>query len=184
MRADLIMLKRNLENQSPTVPPTVATLIAPAHAIVFVACDTEGYSVEECAQLPLMKDTFWVNYQKGQQQRGPYENGNQSNPSYNNNYPRRDAPYPNTGPPQPSGHRYVPLHQCNEQNNTRVNNNDHNKKRASNDQNSMIEQLFERQNQNINKNFDRLNEGITNLVKFMSEGHLPAQPVHSVDSNT
>lgn len=37
---------------------------------------------------------------------------------------------------------------------------------------------------NMNKNFEHLNEGLTNLVKLMSSGRLPAQPMHHVDGNT
>lgn len=36
----------------------------------------------------------------------------------------------------------------------------------------------------LDRNFDRLHEDISNLVKLMSMGRLPAQPVHYVDENT
>lgn len=52
------------------------------------------------------------------------------------------------------------------------------------DQPKTIEELLEKQNQNMNKNFDRLNEGITNLVKLISGGRLPTQPVHAVNGIT
>lgn len=72
----------------------------------------------------------------------------------------------------------------NAENDTRPNTNDQNQRHVTNNPPKTIEELFEQQSVNMNKNFERLNEGITNLVKLMSSGRFPAQPVHHIDGNT
>lgn len=183
MKADLTILKRNLENQPPAAPNQVATPIAHVSTIVCPACDTEGHTIEEYDQLPMMKDTFWVNYQKGQNRKGSYENGNQPKFSYNNQNQCRDNQYNSLAPPHPSGDRYVAPNLRNTQHDIFTNTNDQNQRRVFNDPPKTIEELLEQQSLNMDKNFDRLKDGIKNLVKLMGGGRLPAQPVHAINGN-
>lgn len=194
LQAEMVAIKRQLEFkqaahvQAATIQPSPPPATCPV-------CEIEGHGIDECPQLPLIKDTLWLNQRQGQgqwQQR-PYE--------ANQQYPRREGNSNNyvppsgnfLGPPRPNQRNYVPPPFRNEHPDARLNTMEHGIRKAITDQGKSTDGYLEKMSKNmegmskdisgVNKNLTALNENIGNLVKLTNQGRLPAQPVHLMDNN-
>lgn len=129
-------------------------------------CDIEGHKVEDCPQLPMIKDTMWVNQRQEQWKPRPYEQNNQQHPQWGgnvNNYAPVQGnfapPSTNFAPPlRPPQGAYIPIHQRPKHPNARFNNLKISLRKTIIDGNKNIIDGVKEHEKSLDRNFDRLHE--------------------------
>lgn len=64
----MVSMERNMEVKTAS-HVHAASIPPPPQAFTCPVCETEGHSAKDCAQLPMLKDTMWVNQRQGQWQK-------------------------------------------------------------------------------------------------------------------